>query len=244
MSSQQGGTPTRVAVRGLACDAKIVGTLAGGCRVTLRHRDTGEVLASGLQLGSTGDTERILKQPVNRYDKLYDKPGTALFQTELILQEPTPVEIVVEGPLAYRHAMQRASLTTVLLPGQHVDGDGFVLRLHGYIVELIHPAGAVEFHSGDSVPIVAGVRLLCGCPVESGGVWDADRIEVRAKVEHNGTVIQEGRLAYAGRVNTFEGRFQVPQIQKDYEILQVTITASQPEDGNFGFDRKTCKLKP
>jgi len=152
--------PTRVRVRVLSCDAKIVGSLVGGCRVTIRNRDSGELLAAGLQLGGSGDTERIFQPSVGRFDTRFDTPGTAVFETEIPLSAPTPVVIDVEGPLAYPASSQKATMTTWLIPGEHVLGDGFVLKLFGFIVEVLQPFSVEVFQSNAGIELEAGVRLL------------------------------------------------------------------------------------
>ncbi len=49
---------------------------------------------------------------------------------------------------------------------------------------------------------------------------------------------------YAGRVNVFEADFTVPDVAKDYEVLDVRVTAAQAPAGNFGYQRRTYKLTP
>ena len=48
--------PTEIVVRVLGNDSKFIGTSMGGMRVTLRDAQTGEILATGLTQGATGDT--------------------------------------------------------------------------------------------------------------------------------------------------------------------------------------------
>ncbi|MGH9338441.1 MAG: hypothetical protein ACRD1R_02350 [Acidobacteriota bacterium] len=151
---------TDVTVRIVSCDAKVIGSLVGGCRVTIRHQVSGEVLARGLHLGGSGDTEAIMNQPHRRGALIYGTEGTAAFRTTLPLNEPTPVEITVEGPLAYPQALQRASKTTWLLPGRDIAGEGLLLQLHGFIVDIMTPESVDVFHSSQAVHLQAGVRLL------------------------------------------------------------------------------------
>ena len=63
-------------------------------------------------------------------------------------------------------------------------------------------------------------------------------------MEHNGQRFEVLEMPYAGRTNVFGCRFKVPQVQVDFEVLEVTVTASQASVGNFGMHRKTYKLKP
>ena len=54
---------TRLVVRARARDGKFVGTSMGGVRVVLRDAQSGQVLASGVTSGSTGNTQTLMKQP-------------------------------------------------------------------------------------------------------------------------------------------------------------------------------------
>lgn len=151
---------TRVRVRVVSCDAKVIGSLAGGCRVTIREADSGRILASGKQQGGSGNTEQIMKTPRRRGQAAFDDPAAAFFETTLKLTEPVRVQIEAEGPLAFPEALQRASLTTWLNPGRHIEGDGFVLTLHGFIVDILQPESVRIMHSGEKLPLEVGVRLL------------------------------------------------------------------------------------
>lgn len=149
---------TRLTVRALSCDAKVIGDLVGGCRVTVRRSDTGALLAQGLQQGSTGNTDEIMRQPRVRGQRILD--GAAAFVADLDLETATPVTIVAEGPLAYPHAAQQASVSTWLIPGRAVEGDGVVVTLYGSIVEILRPCAVESLRGGDRLLVEVGVRLL------------------------------------------------------------------------------------
>lgn len=162
-SRQRAGNETSwtiLTVRVVSCDAKVIGSLVGGCRVTVRHAVTGDRLARGLHLGGSGETDRIMHQPPGRGGIVYGTEGAASCRFELCLDEPTPVEVIAEGPLAFAQALQRASVTTWLVPGEHVEGEGLVLQLQGFLVEVTKPAAVDLFHSGDTFGLEASVRLL------------------------------------------------------------------------------------
>lgn len=160
MTDKREKIPTRVRVRVLSCDAKIIGSLVGGCRVSIRDRETGKLLAEGLHAGGSGDTEKIMKAPCGRFDSRFDTPGTACFEAEIPLSKPTPVTIHAEGPVAYPHARHEASMSTWLIPGQDVLGDGFVLKMYGFIVEVLEPYSVEVFQSDAKIYLEAGVRFL------------------------------------------------------------------------------------
>ncbi len=80
---------TKVIVRVVSKDAKVVGSGVGGAFVRIKDVETEEILAEGKQLGGTGDTDRIMVQPRRRGEVLYGTPDAAFFQTDLLLGKPT-----------------------------------------------------------------------------------------------------------------------------------------------------------
>lgn len=131
--------PTRITIRAVSRDAKVIGDGVGGARITIREKATGRLLASGIQRGATGDTKKIMSEPRTRGGNLFDTPGAAAFTATLNLTAPTAVEIIAEGPLKFPQAMQRTSKTILVLPGQHIVGEGVLLEIHGFIVEILEP---------------------------------------------------------------------------------------------------------
>jgi hypothetical protein len=85
-SAFSGGIPTKVLVRVVSKDAKVIGSGVGGrCSiVNARTRDPRHV-----QEGETGDTGRIMVQPRGRGKVVYGTPGAAFFLTEIGLERPT-----------------------------------------------------------------------------------------------------------------------------------------------------------
>lgn len=144
--------PTKVVVRAISRDAKVIGDGVGGARITIRDTATGKVLAEGVQKGGTGETARIMKEPRVRGEMVFGTSGAAAFTATLPLARPTRVEITAEGPLGFPQAMQRTSKTILLVPGQHIEGDGVLLEIHGFVIELLDPAK--EFvAAGTGIPV-------------------------------------------------------------------------------------------
>lgn len=152
------GVPTQVMVRAIARDAKIIGTGVGGARITIRDAGSGKVLAEGLQEGATGSTDLIMKKPRSRGESVFNTEGAAGFLATITLSKPTVVEIIAEGPLGNPQSMQRVTKTMLLVPGQHILGDGVILEIHGFTVELLAPEGA-SIRRGDKIEVRARVTM-------------------------------------------------------------------------------------
>ncbi len=219
---------TRVNVRVVSHDAKIIGDGVGGARVVVRDPSTGRVLAEGIQRGGTGDTESIVREPHARGQAVYEAPGAAVFMAEFELDAPTVLEFIGEGPLGYEHAMQRAVKRMLVVPGEDILGDGVLLELHGFIVELIEPQTPA---AGETVTVTARVRLLCGCPHTPGGLWDAERISVKARLYEGTRVIREAILEYAGEPNMFTGAISLQDAGPDARLV---VLANDADRANFG----------
>lgn len=157
--AQEKGVATKVMVRAVSHDAKVIGTKVGGARITIRQAATGKVLAEGMQTGGTGDTRRIMIEPRERGEKVYDTPGTAGFLATVMLEQPTVVEIIAEGPLGTPQSTRRATTTTLLVPGEDILGDGIILEIHGFTVEILAPAEDLRPAAGQDLDVVATVTM-------------------------------------------------------------------------------------
>lgn len=232
--------PTRVRVRVISRDAKIIGSGVGGATVTIRCLESGRILARGVQEGGTGDTGPIMREPRLRHNDIYQTEGAAFYEELLMLEKPTRVEISAEGPLLYPDSMQSASKTLYLLPGEDVLGEGVILELNGFITELLEIGANGGLRSGQALPLKVRLRMLCGCPIEPGGLWDADKIHLSARlVEENGSVAVETPLNFSGTTNIFQGTFQAPRPGS----YQLEILASQASTRNFGFLRRAILIE-
>jgi hypothetical protein len=220
---------TQLRVRVLAHDAKIIGSSVGGARVTITDLATGELLASGVQEGSTGNTGTIIGTPWERGATIFDVDGTGLFEATLLLDAPTRVEVVAEGPLGTEHAIQRASKTLLLVPGVDIVGEGLILELNGFTVEIQAPTGDETSVDG-SLTVKARVTMLCGCPTEPGGLWDADRMRILARLIRGSEVVVERELDFAGETSIYQGTIVAPG-PGSYNLQ---VLAIDPERANTG----------
>jgi hypothetical protein len=218
-------------IRVVAHDAKIIGSGVGGARVTVVDAETGAFLAEGVQQGGTGDTELIMSTPHARDMTVYDTEGAAGFLAELEIAEPRVVVISAAGPLGHPQAIQTASKQMLVVPGGHVEGDGIVLELQGFIVEILSPEPLTPV--ADELDLSVRVRHLCGCVIEPGGLWDADRKQFVARLKADGQVVARAELEYAGRTSMFRGRLAVPESARGRDMT-LEVLVSEPGKGNFG----------
>jgi len=151
---------TKVIVRVVSKDSKVIGSGVGGAFVRIKNLESGEILAQGKQEGGTGDTDRIMVQPHKRGEPLYGTPDAAFYQAEILLDKPTQVEIFAEAPLAYPHAVQKGSKTITLIPGKHILGEGLIIELNGLIVNILSPFPKEDLKKGEAVSVRVEVRML------------------------------------------------------------------------------------
>jgi hypothetical protein len=229
---------TRLVVHVVAHDAKLIGSAVGGVRITVRDASSGEVLAQGIHEGSTGDTRRIVQEPRARGATVYETDGAARWETSLVLVKPTRIEVVAEGPLGYPDQMARATKTLLMLPRQDVSGDGLVLELHGYVLDLVVPDSMAAVPSALAIPVRVQARLLCSCPTQPGGLWEPPTIIARAwKGEE---VAGEATLFYSGQPSVYEG--SLPALPPGEYALEVT--AANARAVTFGVVRRRLVVAP
>jgi len=150
---------TKVMVRAVSKDAKVIGSKVGGSRITIREVATGTVLVEGVTEGGTGSTERIMVRPRERGAEVFDDPDAAGFLATLLLEKPTVVEVTAVGPLGTLVSTQRSSKTLLLVPGQHVLGEGIILEIHGFTVELLMPPAEARLGAGQTLEVRAAVTM-------------------------------------------------------------------------------------
>ncbi len=229
--------PTRVTVRVKARDAKFIGTSFGGILITIRDADTGQLLAKGVTKGATGDTKVLMKQPITRFET-YARKQDAAFTATLDINEPTRIEVAAYGPLAQRQGANRVTATQWIVPGKDLTGgNGWVLEMPGFVVDVLAPPSHIKLDAATTtVPIRANVTMMCGCPITRGGVWDADRYQVAARIIKNGRQVAEIPLAYLKKASQFGADYRVSAGPGVYKAI---VYAYDPANGNTGVDVTT-----
>ena len=227
--------PTPLVVRVLSAGAKFIGSGMGGARIVVRDARTQKILAEGVTTGGTGDTKRIMAGGP-RNAPLADESAAA-FRTVIDLAEPTLLEVEAFGPAAQLQSAVAARSERWVLPGHGVAaGDGWVLELAGLVVDVADPPAHARMAAGErQIAIRANVALLCGCPIEPGGMWDAARFDVTARIMRDGGDAKTQPLAYAGKT----GQFAASVTAAKPGTYSVTVTALDRATDAVGIDRTT-----
>lgn len=223
--------PTELVIRVISEGGKFVGTSMGGAEIVVRDVRSGEVLARGRTAGSTGNTARIMAGGP-RATPVADE-ASAAFRTQIDIDEPRLVEVEAYGPLAQPQSAVRVTAQRWVLPGHSAtQGDGWVLELPGLVVDVVEPAASGRGTSGAAIRVAANVALMCGCPIEPGGIWNTDRYDVRANITREGQPASEVRLSYGGRTGYFIGSLAVEKAG----TYVVMVTAVDTKTGATGLD--------
>lgn len=235
--------PTPITVKVLAKSAKLVGDPAGGATVIIRDALTGQVYASGVTAGSSGDTEALAVKPIGRFTN-WSTAQDAKFSATIDIDVPRKITVEVGSPGAGAYGGSSASQTQWVLPGKSPNGvNGWVLELPGMMIDIDLPARHHEVPAsgaGKSYPIAANIVMMCGCPVSAGGLWDPKNWAVDYDVTLDGKSIHSGRLAYAGKPNRFTAAFTPPRVG----VYKIFVTAHDPATGNSGYAESTFEVDP
>lgn len=232
-----GPQPTVVLVRVVAHGAMVLGREVGGARVTITEVATGQILATGLQDGGSGDQNQIMRTPHMIEEPVYSSRPSAVFTTTLQLHKPTLVEISAEGPLAYPAASQKTSKTLLVIPGQDLTHDGIVLHLYGYLIQIERPTPPEPLIAKDDVKLRASVRTLSGSLVRPHGDWDSRKIRIYGEVLIGDRIIERLQMFYDEGSRTFEAPFFVPPSKDVPDGITLRVIAMDLSTGNSGMDQ-------
>ena len=241
---QTHGVPTTVVVRIVGSYGMVLGDEVGGAEVTIRDTETGAVLASGRQTGTSGDLKSIMQTPRERTEQTFSQKDSGFFKAELHLTKPTVVEVAGEGPLKFPQAKRRASKTVMIYPGKHMTGDGIVLQLDGLIVQIEAPTRDRPLGIGDGETLRATVKMMCDCIVEPFGNWDSRKMTLYGEMRINGTVIEKIDFYHKGPKGLFQGDFIIPKSLKGHNQLTLRVVAADANWINVGYDEFTYPLVP
>ncbi|NNF38779.1 MAG: hypothetical protein HKN71_08930, partial [Gemmatimonadetes bacterium] len=102
---------------------------------------------------------------------------------------------------------------------------------HGFTVEVVDaPASGRPGHALD---LVARVTMLCGCPTEPGGMWDADRYSLEVALVQGERVVATAPLTWSGERSVYDGSVVVPDGTRagDYALRIVAVDSERANAG-------------
>jgi hypothetical protein len=177
-------------------------------------------------------------------EPVYSARPAAAFTTTLLLQRPTLVEVAAEGPLAYPDSMRRTATTVLLIPGQDLSGDGIVLHLNGYIVQIEHPKAAEPLMAKDDVHLKASIRTLSGTLVRPHGDWDSRKIRIYGELLIGERIVERLQLFYSNDTSTFDAPFFVPLDKEAPDGITLRVVAADTAAGNFSLGEAHYPVVP
>lgn len=228
-------TETKIIIRAKAKDAKFVGSSLGGAYVVIRNLANQQILAEGKTTGTPGNTALVMKSPRERGEPLADE-HTAKFLAAIDIDEPTFVRIEVTAPFNHRQSQVHATTELWLIPGKHLLGDGVIVEIPGFIVDILTPRThnfiPLASISQKQLTVQANVVMMCGCLINKGGTWDSESMEVKAIVKKDGVFVKEVSMPLVA-ANLFEAKVDIAS-KGDYEF---TVYAYSEQSGNTGVDK-------
>lgn len=228
-------TETKVMIRAKARDAKFIGTSLGGAHIIVRNKLNQRILAEGNTSGSTGNTDLIMKTPKVRGNSIADD-HTGGFVAAIDIDEPTFVTVEVISPLNSKQAQAVVTTELWLIPGKHILGEGIILEIPGYIIDILKPRThqyiSLKTIQDKPFQFQANIVMMCGCVIEKGGVWNSDEIEVKGILKRDGKFVKNIDMSLVS-TNLFEGSYLLT-IPGNYELV---LYAYHEKTGNTGVDK-------
>lgn len=230
--------PTEIVVRAISRDAKFIGDSMGGVRIILRDAGSGEVLAEGITTGGTGDTKRLM-ETARRREPLATADAAA-FRATIDIDQPRLVELEAYGPIGQAQSAITVTSQQWVLPGRHIrEGNGWMVEMPGFAVDILEPAIASTMKLPSAqVKIKANVVMMCGCPTNPDGMWNANRYQISAIVHRDGQLVGDLPLTYSGTTSQYELALN-PEAAGLYTVM---VQAYDAMTGNAGIDRTSFQV--
>ncbi len=219
---------TSIMIRVKAKDAKFIGSSMGGSRVIVREHVSGRILAEGYTSGSTGNTDRIMKDPISRNIQLSDDQ-TAGFIAKLSIEKPVFVTVSAYAPI---DNSVKSETQLWLIPGKDITGDGLILEIPGFKIDVLSPQLHESIGADNEIEIRANIIMMCGCPLTDGGVWNSNQYEVEALIYKDKKLENTIPMQITDKASTFLGKGKLSP--GNYEIA---VYAYDPVTGNTGLGK-------
>lgn len=228
-------TPTKIMIRAKARDAKFIGSSLGGAYIIVRDKISQRILAEGKTTGGTGNTDLIMKASKTRGASITDAQ-TAGFMANIDISEPAFVSIEVLSPFNNKQAQAKVSTELWVIPGKDILGDGIILEIPGYIIDILKPRThqyiSLKTIKDKPFQFQANIVMMCGCVIDKGGAWNSDEIEVKGILKKDGKYVKDIKMSWIS-TNLFEGEEMI-SAPGNYEL---TLYAYHEKTGNTGVDK-------
>ncbi len=220
-----------------ARNGMFIGTAGGGAQIIIRDRRTGDIMASGTTYGAMGDPALLMADSVKR-DAVLASEGTARYEFSIEFWEPTPVTVSATGPLGQPQNAVTVSEDMILIPGKdYTAGNGIMLELPGFAVDLVSPVPNQKFKMNPKVPVTieANVMTLDGSLVEKDKPWPPERYQVEVHVYKDNLYITTMELPYSEEPGIYSANLEIPMPG----IYRLLVTAFDPVTKEAGMDITT-----
>ena len=130
--------------------------------MVIRDAETGEVLAQGLTTGGTGDTQKIMAEPLRRGTTVSDA-STAKYEATVDISEPIFVTIEVSGPMGHKQSIAKSTTQVWIIPGRNIEGDGVMVEVPGFTIDLLAPQANETYKlsgKGITVPVRTNIVMM------------------------------------------------------------------------------------
>ena len=81
------------------------------------------------------------------------------------------------------------------------------------------------------IAVTSEIRMMCGCPIEPDGLWDANRYEIVAYLLKNGEEVARKTMDFV-KTSEFSTEFKL----SDKGNYQIVTFAYDPHNSNTGVD--------
>lgn len=172
-----------------------------------------------------------MQEPLTRGNELSDE-NTAGFLARLNIEKPLFINIEAVAPVNKKQASVRSSTQMWAIPGKNIGGDGVILEVPGFVVDILSPQTHERIGAKEEVEIKANVVMMCGCPITPGGIWNADDYEISTVITSEAGESRTIKLEPMDKPSTFSAKTTLSP--GNYEIV---VYAFDSATGNTGLDK-------
>jgi len=178
-----------------------------------------------------------MNTPKERYASIGE--GASAFETTISLTKPQQVTIQAIAPVNHEESSVFAQTQVWLVPGKHIDGNGVILEIPGFVIDGLYPQTHQGFsiEEDERIELKANIVMMCGCTISEGGLWDSNQMEVDAMVYVNGEYWKTIEMKNT-EANTFTANLALEKTGSH----EVIITAYNSTSQNTGVEQLNFRV--